>query len=368
MKHIQIESFQRQPGNEREIFVHFIGFPEITLGSKRIYDSVPWGISKDLSLPKLTAKGELPYYTDDDEVSIAARLFEYCSRVLKFPNTKRARTVADKAMLKDDKRISGNFINMNNSLRLNLTPGSGSPSPLNIGNIRSHCFFYSSSQTVSMVETLVSYTDSLPDSERTALKKHMTNKQSHVFDDTTFDPIEKKLLYDWSLRLGAVLKQFIEGQKSLFNKKKNDPNAQVRSGSTTLSQSEQVGGNRVGVYTIYFTYSLYSLLKLIRNLKVHWDELMCALKQELCGSDNYNATSFIKYFSIRYPGLFLTVYEITALQDISNFPCNPKIRALPIYGYAKQGKDYKITETEYVSEEDIITETNKSRLDSCAEL
>lgn len=113
----------------------------------------------------------------------------------------------------------------------------------------------------------------------------------------------------WSDRLGPRLKAYVLVNKLL---KKN-----LGVFPENPSEEESIASNRSRIYTAYDDTCLRFLITLIRNLLVHWITLNRSVKEELCGDITFIYERFLHYFTSRFPGLIVTIYELCAHLGIS---------------------------------------------------
>lgn len=329
----------------------------MTFGDKRAYEVEPWGIRKGLIVKSDDWDVTESYYTRTDETMIASNLFKYCCDDLRFLNTKQARTIFEKRAVVDGRHISSHFLNMMTSLRLNLYTNGTTPPAMDINTALDHIFFYTPTECLDMNDTFVCHIGSLVKEEFKDIHRKFQRKWAHIFTEKVPHPTDNtKTLADWFSRLGPSVKQLIVGSSRL-QYKKTHPAAAMHTSSYT-SESEKIAETPAAIYTVYTTTDATQLLKLMRNLRVHWGDYNLVVKTEICQQTVFDADKFLKYFTVRYPGLFLTIYEFCCEWGIGKIALNTNIKFLPSLKDAK-GQEYKIVHSEYVSDDEILEAKNK---------
>lgn len=329
--------------DEPDILLEFVDFSRMVTGSERVYlDEIPWGIKKDLAMPKDKAPGSVNQYTRQDEGLIASNLFWYCSFVQKFPLTLTATTCLQKKEVMLDKRISSHFVNNMKSFRLNMTPGKQGEVPmLDTQNALTHCFFFSSHQCLRMVRMFVSHVNCLDTGPQNLLKKDLESNWKKVFD---MNPFGKAGL--WTTRLGPSMQLFVEGNRLMRVKKQ-------QSKKEAESESELAAENKSGIYTYYFTSTVFDLCKLLRNCFVHFEEIKDhAVRDEMCPK-GYDDNTLLRYFTLRYPALIVTIFEVCTKYGIAVKKAD-NIKTLTSFG-----ADAVFNSNEVVTDEQVKEETNR---------
>lgn len=215
--------------------------------------------------------------------------------VILFPALQQAASVLEKEMIRRDRHISSHFLNMYESFRCNIIYGLSKPQPntMNICNATQHCFFFTPEETLSMIEAF-SYDMLFHESE---VLDDLKNRTKNVFTET-----------NWLCRLGPTLSAYVKEQRLL--KKRY---LEVYEVEDAPAAEEDTASNKSKIYTNYDTCLLKFLLVLMRNLYQHRN---LSVMKEIFEGSKFNTERFLQYFTIRFPGLIVTIYELCAKYKI----------------------------------------------------
>lgn len=224
-------------------------------------------------------------------------------------------------------------------------------------SVLDHVFFYSSAECLDMIDLIVCYISSLKEKDKyKEIVKRLGKTWRCIFTEQVPHPTDKtKSLGDWFSRIGPQVKTCMVGWQSLKYKKDNPSAA---SASSPHSESEKLAETAKGIYSKNNTTDVLHLLKLIRNLRVHWTELNLVIRNELCKQAILDNDKFLQYFTIRYPGLILTLYEFCSEEGMGGISANKNLVILPSYRYNQAG-EFRIVASEYLSEDQILQMQNQ---------
>lgn len=346
------------PGKTRtELMLKLSDYSEITDGDQRVFIHPPFGYAMK-HLPVNPQRKDV--YTAADELEIAAMSFKHLQDTAKnnttFENLKflvRAVTAIQKREVLGDQRISAHFINLMSSFAQNMKasdkqkPGAA----LTIKSIFSHCLFFEPAESLEMIASLCSYAKALNEGEYATFKNKLRHLSGNLY-------IEKQSALavpphaEWFTRLGPSLQNYVESHIKL---------ARTRGNTESMSDVETIAENRCNIYTLYNVSEPLHLLNLIRNVWVHWLEVGNAVRTEIIQSSEKDPEEILKYFTLRYPGLIVTIYEFMSHEGIASIKKNTELKKMrPRVSLSEEGVINNISEI--VSDHQVIAEKQRATL------
>lgn len=307
------------------LLVHLVDFSELTQDTKRIYGEAPWGIKSNLGTEKDKSPINTNEYTAADEILITASLFFYCQgRGNEYPFITAALTGVQMRQIEKDEWVSGHFLNMMKSFYMNIYPnGPTAVAPLTIETALEHCLFYTAAESLQMIRSFIIYVGNLGNSFE-ACRNALGRKWRNLFDETV-DVENSRGLAEWKSKLGPKLQAYVLEQIEL---------SREASKAAQSPDVQSTSSKRSAPFTEYKLTDVLSIYRLIRNLEAHWSSLDQDLRYELVDGVSFSQEQFLLYFTMRFPGLIITLFEYCSLYGVDPIRTNISFKQLSTHSKA----------------------------------
>lgn len=332
-------------GNTTDLLLQIVDFSVLTRGKERVYKEKPFGFVKQINLQGSSRAG---IYDVHDELRFAALWFPCVQRNSGLYKQQSGNDIsylmppiskADRSEVTNYRRVSSHFLNMLKSFTRNITrqPGDTRNPALNVNNFHTHCLFYSSTQIINMICDLVAYSQTLKFDDYGEFKRRVRGRYLSIFTERPPAKIpNQKPKAEWMFRLDRDLQAFVKSNIKLSEAKGN---------TDQLSAEDTIAEHRGTMFTKYGIDEPLHLYCLIRNLWVHWEGIDPVSKQGISYSCIKDPGEFLRYFTLRYPGLVTTAFEMMSLVGIEPVPSN--------YALVHISAVEMLTSSDYVSDDPI---------------
>lgn len=214
-----------------------------------------------------------------------------------------------------DQRVSRDFLNRLDHMMTALFRGK-----LTLESAKHHCFFMDPSQVLLMLQVFTEIPHQITNKfvREFELQRYILHKtmDTHLYYDGMEEPAvlsDSKAglpLYDWRVRLGSPVGAAMETELQAYVRKNRVENRITAAARSAGSTSTYTFGTQ---NTFYNPCSPYSLVKMVRNLRVHWATVDAMVRREICPGVSGIDEEFSHFFTSRFPNLVTTIFNAMAL-------------------------------------------------------